>query len=77
MGEVGETTAPPPSFLLFMGRAGDRAERGVGVERGRGSGESYVPLSLGMLESQWLQLLIKAQLVKATEMAVLKEKKEK
>lgn len=40
-------------------------------------GKSYVPLCLGMFELRWLELFIKAQLIMATEVAVVKEEKKK
>lgn len=61
-----------------MGPAGYRV---LGLSRGggrvvEGSGESHMPLFWGVLESQWLELFIKAQPVTATEVvAILKTNK--
>lgn len=71
-----------------MGLSGHRASLGVDAEgRGRewlpgrreeeGTGQPYILLFLGMLESQWLKLFIKAQLVTVTEVVVLKGKDQK
>lgn len=49
----------------------------LGRREEEGTGQPYVPLFLGLLESQGLKLFIKAQLVAVTEVVVLKGKEHK